>query len=262
MKRLLLFFILLVSSLLGQSVIDATSTFNAVLGPTRTALLDVVGDQVTGQGQDDFVVNGLYMKYGLVNGAQSQIVRAIFDKYESKGFGGYFRLGVDANGDGNVDLYYGVDDAGRSTGIMFQNPTGTSNTIGGTTLGSYYNKVSLTSTNYNYTSVSGDGQLTFIVVFSTVQSALSTLGITVDENTYMRYIFGTSTNLNTINQDLYGVNGLSSTATFTDSGAFSDYENFRGGRPIVPEPSTYAQVGAMLGMSVYVMYRKKKKKSS
>lgn len=258
MKRLIFIFLLAVSSLLGQSVTDSTSTFNAILGPTRTALLDVVGDQVTGQGQDDFVVNGMYMKYGVVNGAQSQIVRAIFDKYESKGFGGYFRLGVDANADGNVDLYYGVDDAGRSTGIMFQNPTGTSNTIGGTTLGSSYNKVSLTSTNYNYTSVSGDGQLTFVIAFSTVQSALSTLGITVDENTYLRYIFGTSTNLNTINQDLYGVSGLNSTITFADSGAFSDYENFRGGRPIIPEPSTYVQVGVVMGMVLIMLKRKGK----
>ena len=259
MNKLILIVLLAIApALYGQSVLDLTSTFNQVLGPTRTALLDVVGDQQTGQGQDDFVVNGLYMKYGTVNGSYSQIIRAVFDKYDAGGFAGYFKVGVDANADGNIELYYGVDAAGRGTGIIFQNPTGTSNTIGGTTLGSYYNKVSLTSTNYNYTSVSGDGQLTFVMPFATLQSALSGVGVTVDQNTFIRYIFGTSTNQNTINQDLYGVSGLPSSTTFASMGAFTDYENFNGMRPVIPEPSTYGLIMTTLSIGVIFYYNRKR----
>lgn len=239
------------------SVTDATSTFTQVFNSSRVSMTDFIGDQATGQGADDFVVNGVFTKYGLVNGTQTQLVRAIFTKYNSQGFGGNIRVGVDANFDGNIEVFYGVVDSGSGRGITFQNPTGTSNTIGNTTLGTTYSTVTFSAINYNYTQVGTYGQVTFAMPISTLQSALATVGINITDTSFLRYIFGTSTNQNTINQDLYGVNGVSSTINFAVDGAFTEYQDFYG--RVIPEPSTYAQVGLVLGMTAFIRYKRKKK---
>ena len=49
---------------------------------------------------------------------------------------------------------------------------------------------------------------------------------------------------------------------FAQTDPWQPYDLGNKKQPIVPEPSTYAQVGAMLGVGAYLMYRRKNNKSS
>jgi len=241
MKRLLLFLMLLSTSV-AQSVLDATSTFSQPVNSSRVTMTDFLADQATGQGADDFVVNGIYIKYALVNGVQTQFVRAVFTNYQTKGFGGNFKVGVDANSDGAIDIVYGVVDSGANKGIAFQTPTTGAVSVGSTSLGAVTSTTAFTSTNYSYTTLDFNpsyGSLTFAISFSSVQAALSAQGIGVTENSFLRNIYFTATNAGAINQDIFGVSGINNTLRFDSGGGFTEYQNFNGSVPVIPEPSTY-----------------------
>ena len=257
MKKLLLFLILM-STGLAQSVLDLTSTFSQPINSSKLVMVDSLGDQATGQGADDFVVNGIYIKYALVNNVQTQFVRAVFSSYQSKGFCGNFKVGVDANGDGSLDIVYGVVDNGNNKGIVFQVPTTGAVSVGSTSLGSVTSVTAFTSTNYSYTTLDANASyasLTFSMPFSSLQSALATQNITVTEGSFLRSIFFTATNAGAINQDIFGVNGLNNTTRFDTGGGFTEYQNFYG--YIVPEPSTYGMVMGIISLGIIVKYKKK-----
>lgn len=262
MKKIILGFIALYTFSFGQvTVLDSTSTFTQPVLPNGSVMVDTIGDQQTGQGADDFIVNGFYFKYGTINGVQNQIVRVYLDKFNTKGFGGNLRIGVDANGDGSVDIFYGVSDTGSSPGIYFQNPTSTGTNVNvspsTTSLGSNYSLIAFNSNNYNYVASNTDAELTFALSFTSLQSNLAALGINITVDTYLRFIAFTSTQSNSINQDLYGTVGINNTQRF-DSGVFTDYYNFSGQRVIVPEPSMYGSIllGALLPAVVWLKRRK------
>lgn len=262
MKRLLLLFLMLLSTSMAQSVLDATSTFSQPVNASRSIITDVIGDQATGQGADDFVVNGIYIKYGLLNGVQTQFVRAVFTNYQSKGFGGNFKVGVDANSDGSIDIVYGVIDSGANRGISFQVPTTGAVSVGSTSLGSVTSTTAFSSTNYSYTTLDFNpsyASLTFAIPFSSLQSVLASQGINITETSFLRNIYFTATNQGAINQDIYGVTGLNSTVRFDIGGGFTEYQNFNGGMPIIPEPSTYGfmMMSAALGFIGFRKWRKR-----
>lgn len=257
---------LLLSTGLSQSVTDATTSFSQARTATGVTMTDFLADQATGQGADDFVVNGIYLKYGLANGVYTQYVRAVFTNYQSKGFGGNFKVGVDANADGALDIVYGVVDTGGNKGIVIQVPTTGAVSTGSTSLGAATSTIAFTTTNYNYSvldfGTTGYGMLTFAINFSTVQTALANQGITVDQNTYLRSIFFTATNQGAINQDIYGTSGITNTLRFDSGGGFTEYQNFTGGTIPIPEPSTYIQIGAILSLLGFVRYKRYKQNVS
>ena len=135
------------------------------------------------------------------------------------GFKGALFVGIDANGDGALDLFIGVDNSGSSNNIGIWSPGNGANTSPNTTtivsapLVSY----TLTALNYNWSAVNttidptvgtatdlnGDGKndyfLTFTVPFADVVAQLNAKGITVDQNSTFSYVIATATQANSLN---------------------------------------------------------------
>jgi hypothetical protein len=178
------------------------------------------------------------------------------------GFTAFFGVGMDANSDGVIDLFLGVDNtasgAGNQIGIF--NPGAGANTSPDTTTLVTTPLVSYAETGLNYdfsavttidpletnTDLDAGGKvdvyLTFVVPFDDVVAQLGLLGIAFDENSTVQYVFGTSTQTNALNQDLAGPNGgTTSSLTWEQLGAIS-LEYSASGTPI-PEPSTALLLG-------------------
>ena len=181
------------------------------------------------------------------------------------GFTAFFGVGLDANSDGVIDLFLGVDNSpgggGNQIGIFSPgagaNTSPSTTTIVTTPLVSYAENDPLYD-NYDFSTVTTidpletntdldaggkeDVYLTFVVPFGDVVSQLGIIGITIDENSAIRYVFGTSTQTNSLNQDLAGPNGgTSSSLTWDQLGAIS-LEYSASGNP-VPEPGTSLLLG-------------------
>jgi hypothetical protein len=184
------------------------------------------------------------------------------------GFTAFFGVGMDANTDGVIDLFLGVDNSpsggGNQIGIF--NPGPLANTSPNTTTIItaplvFYGEndpLDLIYDNYNFSGVTAidpletntdldgggkeDYYLTFVVPFDDIVTQLGILGIAFDENSTVQYVFGTSTQTNALNQDLAGPNGgTTSSLTWDQLGAIS-LEYSASGTP-VPEPSTALLLG-------------------
>lgn len=270
-------FLAVTSNLPAQTAISVTDAtgWNAWTTGNGTVMTDPVADQQTGQGQDDFVGDtthvGFMQKAGTVGGTDSVAWRVRMNKYDTKGFGGSLELGMDLNGDGSVDLVMKMTDkSGQS--LSFATPgTGTNTGPSTTSWGSFVGPLALSASTYNYqqaadgSSFSGtaDAFVTFAISFANLQNAIQTYagpafaGYTVGYTTRISYIGFTSTQGNAINQDLFGTTGnLSSTATFASLGAGTGPMDSFG---VVPEPSTYAQVGAFLLAGGLMAWRRARK---
>jgi len=181
------------------------------------------------------------------------------------GFTAFFGVGMDANTDGVIDLFLGVDNSpsGGGNKIAIFSPGAGANTSPSTTT---INTTPLASwalndpiyDNYDFSAVTtidplevntdldGGGKedfyLTFVVPFDEVVAQLGLIGIAFDENSTVQYVFGTSTQTNALNQDLAGpTGGTTSTLTWEQLGAIS-LEYSASGTP-VPEPSTALLLG-------------------
>lgn len=291
MNRLLFIFLVFASISFAQTTVSVggpSSGWTPVtVSPdtnTTVYMSDPPNDQQTGQGADDFVGTttspGMFIDFGTVNGAQSIGFRFYMNRFEAGGFSGNLRVGIDAEGDGDVDIFLGPRLGGNAAnqGLVFQNPgTGLNVSPSTTSLGTNYGRIAFTADNYNYQQLTptidplwttigteADSVISFSVPFANLQSILAGVGITVDTNTYLSFIAFTSTQSNAINQDLYGSTGINNTVRFdAEGGGFTDYYTAAGDyrkRPIVPEPSTY---GAMLlgAMMAFLGYRRWKRQT-
>ena len=234
---------------------------------------DPSNDQQTGAGEGDIVGNAshpsVYTAFGdagtpsLTDGVLGFRVRVGADDNPA-GFKGALFVGIDANGDGALDLFIGVDNSGSSDKIGIWNPGNGANTSPSTTsivaapLVSY----TITALNYYWTSVNttidpsvgaatdlnGDGKtdyfLTFSVPFADVVAQLAAKGITVNQNSTFNYVVATATQANSLNQDLNGVGkNYDGTATWTTLGIIADPITASG----IPVPETdVALVSALI----------------
>lgn len=255
-------------------VADDNTDWTAIAYPIVTTP-DDPNDHQTGISEGDIVGNDTGDPAVLTNFDDNGTPAVLDDGYigfrvrvgEDKppsGFTSFFGVGMDADLNGDIDLFLGVDNApSGSNQLGIFNPGTGANTSPDTTtiittpLVSYAENDPIYD-NYDFSAVTtidpletntdldGGGKedhyLTFVIPFDDVVAQLGILGITFDENSTVQYVFGTSTQTNALNQDLAGPNGgTTSSLTWDALGAIS-LEYSASGTPI-PEPSTALLLG-------------------
>jgi hypothetical protein len=174
-------------------------------------------------------------------------------------------VGVDANSDGKIDLFLGINNSGSADTVGIWSPGAGANVSPNTTTIVSTPLLSYTpgSTNYNWmavntvndptvgtaTDLDGGGQndyfLGFAVPFADVVSQLATAGITLDQNSTLRYVIATATQANSLNQDLNGVDkNYDPSLTWSQLGVISVPMTPAG--VIVPEINPSLWVGMLL----------------
>lgn len=273
------------STLGAQTAVSVTDTtgWNIWQKSDLTYMSDTTPDQQTGQGSDDFASSatyaGFYQKAGTIGGIDHLLFRARFDKYDGPdqwGNGGNLGIGIDVNGDGALDLIMMMSESSgnvnnRARTIRWGDPGTGANTGPSTTSWTFPTQTATSLTvNTTYDVMqTGDGSLlnstadmflSFAVSFSNLQSAVRAYTpfttFTMGYDTRLSYIAFTSTQDNSLNQDLFGTTGnTTSTLTWAQLGAITGPANAYG---IVPEPSTYAQMAALLGMAGWSWWRRRR----
>jgi hypothetical protein len=239
---------------------------------------DFLADQQTGDPASDIVGSGT--NYGFFttfnnNGSASQTDGTLGFRLRLDDHGGnnnnisFSRnawVGLDADIDGDIDVFLGLNLQGNASTLGIFAPGTGSNTspnttsISSTTATSY----TISSSNYNYrpvnyltdggttndvsTSNSGDTDyyVSFMVAFADVVAFLNTRSISINDQSAIRYVVATSTQSNSLNQDLGGVNGsINSTSTWEQLGGFTPTVTSYGNT--VPEPGTALLGGLALG---------------
>lgn len=278
--------ILLVGVAKAQVAVSVTDTtgWNTWQKADLSYMSDATPDQQTGQGADDFASDptyaGFYQKAGTIGGVDSLLFRARMDKYDGDdrwGNGGNLGIGMDVNGDGALDLIMMMSESSgnannRTRTLTWGDPGAGANTGPSTTSWTFPTQTAITlTTNSTYDVMqANDGSMlnatpdmfmSFAVSFANLQAAVraytpfTTFTMTYD--TRMSYIAFTSTQANSLNQDLFGTTGnTSSTLTWAELGAITGPANAWG---VVPEPATYAQVGMFLLAAGLVAYRRRKR---
>jgi hypothetical protein len=262
------------------SVTDSVASFSTLQAMGGGILSDPTYDQQTGQGADDFVGDGtngyygFYYNFGQIGGVDSMVFRVRLNQYTTQQgaprFTGNIRIGVDGDGDGNVDLYFGVSTGqGQNPQIVFQNPTGTAadaNTSPSTSaLGTAYGAIANTASNYNYSQVTDgsayhtnkpsqpntDAFLTFAIPFSTFKTYLQAQlapGTVITLDSMLRFLAFSSTQGNAVNQDVYGLGPLSEGTNddirYDSGGGFTNFYSATG--QVIPEFSTAMQFGVLM----------------
>src|SRR5437016_4421676 len=241
---------------------------------------DPSNDQQTGSTESDIVGNidhpSAYVAFGdagtpsLTDGTLGFRIRLGADQ-NPVGFKGALFVGIDANGDGVLDLFIGVDNSGSADKIGIWSPGSGANISPNTTsivsapLASY----TITALNYNWTAVNstidptvgtatdinGAGKndyfLTFTVPFADVVTQLNAQGITgINQNSTFSYVVATATQANSLNQDLNGVGGsYDPNATWSTLGVISDPLT-AGGDIVVPESNSALGSGLVLAGAI------------
>lgn len=187
-------------------------------------------------------------------------------------------VGIDADLNGSIDAFIGVATPGSSTTLgIYDAGTGANtspNTTSIATLTATYTYAA-SAANYNYRPVSvptdggtlndltpggtdTDYYVSCIVSFADVAAFLTAQLPAVfnpatpfNENTPLRYVLGTSTQSNSLNQDLGGINNKTSNlaSTWTALGGFSP--TISGSGQLIPEVSAtlLALVGSVFGFA-------------
>jgi hypothetical protein len=229
---------------------------------------DYLADQQTGQPASDIVGSGT--NYGFFvtfdnNGDTSHSDGTLGFRIRLDAAGGTSNkpafdrvlwVGVDGNGNGSVDMFIGVSTQGSTSTLGLYGPGDSANTspkttsISSTPVKTY----AMTSSNYNYrpvdyttdggttndltpaTTGDPDYYLSFGIPFADIVSFLG-LNVADADQKPLRYVVATSTQHNSLNQDLGGVDGgIGSTSTWEQLGGFTSAMNASG--TLIPEPST------------------------
>lgn len=256
--------------------------------------LDFFLDQQTGQGDADIV--GLGTNAGFYTGFDGTYVyyRVRLGKTLMSGgktpqpqYKGLLWIGIDGNSDGRLDIFLGINNQGSSRELILADAGSGANISPSTTsianpLAKY--TIVQNSTNYNYQAVNltmdpgmtnsdlnADGNIdAFLSVRIPLFSAVGTFSlhnamnelaqIMVDDKSVVRYVIATSTQMNSLNQDLGGINdkdpSYDPTRTWAALGALTNTGLWTGAAPPTdvdtPEPATWATLAggaAMLALA-------------
>ena len=218
------------------TVVDVTAPTSSWTVIQYATSPDPSNDQQTGSSEGDIVGNAahpsVYTMFGdagtpsTTDGTLAFRARVGADSSPA-GFKAALFVGVDANRDGALDLFIGINNSGSADTVGIWNPgTGlnvspNTTTIVSTPLTSYTPSAGV---NYHWTAVNttidpsvgtatdldGGGQndqfLSFAVPFADVVVQLNARGITgINENSAFSYVISTATQANSLNQDLNGV---------------------------------------------------------
>jgi len=263
------------------SITAVAATISSVTDPTGnwTSVpvigLDPVTDQQTGQVDADLV--GIVADPGFYTAFDGTNIyfRARLGAVTNGGaFKGLLWIGIDANKDGALDLFIGVNNQGSTTELGFFAPgAGLNNSPSTTSIaaGLAQYAIAETATNFNYQAVNNtldptittldinndgiDAFLSFRVPFlgasgtASLQGALAGLdGISVTKDTQFSYVLATSTQSNSLNQDIGGVNNktFNPALTYTQLGAISPPVTGTG--VVAPEPGTLGYFSISLAL--------------
>jgi hypothetical protein len=257
-----------------------------------TLVPDYSDDQQTGISEADIVGNlndaAVYTIFddggttSRTDGNLAFRVRLGADKSPS-GFTQFFTIGIDADLDGDLDLFLGVNNSGNADEIgIFDagtdlNISPDTTSIASTPIQSYDE---LTS-NYDFSAVDGvndptassydidaDGNndhfLSFVIPFQDIVNAIVAQGIAegntilenFDQDSEFQLVAGTSTQGNALNQDIAGPDGeTTSTETWAAIGALSETLSGTGLLP-APEPDT----GTLFGLGLVLMAMAKRRR--
>ena len=193
------------------------------------------------------------------------------------GFKGGAFVGLDANLDGALDIFIGVNNQGSGDHIGLWAPGSGANTSPNTTtmVSPSATSYTETATTYSFTPVTGvinpgatnfdldgggktDQFLSFVVPMSDVAAMLALRGITnFTKATPMRIVAATATQDNSLNEDLNGIiGGINSLSTWAELGAESQTYSPSSTAP-VPEPSPFAFC-ILGGFALFFLTRKPK----
>jgi hypothetical protein len=262
----------LIAGAARAAVIDPsspTSSWTAVFYPTTP---DAPGDHGTGDPEGDIVGDtsdaALYTSFddaGTPSTTDGNIAFRVRISGDSNppGWENFVTVGLDAGEDAlnDIDIYLGMDGQGSSDHIGIYDPGTGANTSPSTTTLSGIPSLSwaLTATNFDWSPVDdsidpgvsntdfgaegNDFFLSFLVPFDDIVTTLAGDGIGVDEATAFRYVMGTGTQPNSLNQDVGASSGSWSDPTTWDVlGAISNPLS-----PVpTPEPSPLSL--ALLGL--------------
>jgi hypothetical protein len=257
---------------IGGPTTDWTAMSYPVLVP------DFNDDEQTGDTESDIVGNAsrpaLYTQFDdggtpgdLTDGNIAFRLRVGAEK-NPVGFSRFAAVGMDADRDGAIDIFIGVANQGSSDRIELYDAGPGANTSPDTTSIASVSPVPITysetATNYDWSAIDAtiepgesnfdldaDGNtdffLSWLVPFNDIVAHLvNTHGISIDEDTPVQYVVGTSTQDNALNQDLGGPDGgTSSSLTWSDLGALTD--PVTPGGVVVPEPRSLALL--LVGLS-------------
>ncbi len=277
-------FCLLMCSSLAPAAVTLSSA--STLWTAINGNYDYLADQQTGQPSDDIVGNaanpGFFTAFddaGTPSQTDGFLAFRVRMNAQQSGNGtsytGYVWVGVDADMDGTVDAY--IRHTGGASGAtsihhpgndLNNSPSTTS--IVATAAVSYSN--SNNPTHYNYRAVTTndspsinidpndkgatDWYVSFQLEFSGLVNYLSSQNpsISINQNSPLRYIVATSTQGNSLNQDLGGVpKTYDGTQTWSQLGGFSSF--MTGSGQVIPEPSS--SLFAMLSGLVLLMRRRR-----
>lgn len=261
------------------------------VGSSSTLWKPIVGnydyhvDQQTGQADGD-IVGGTGINYGFLvsfydNNTVSSIDGSMSFRVRLDDAGGnknnptptnVLWVGIDADTDGDIDVFLGANFQGGGSGLLEIRAPGTglnispsTTTISNTTFRSYTLDTieDATPANYNYrpvnfltdggdtndltqtTSGDPDYYLSFNIPFADVVQFLGALQnpINITDKTPLRFVVATSTQVNSLNQDIGGL-----PKNFDDTKTWEDLGGFTPPYTPVPEPSsTLLLLGSLTG---------------
>lgn len=273
------------------SIVDITSssaTWTPVLYANNNP--DPSKDQQTGSAEGDIVGNAqnpsVYTTFGngntpsLTDGTLAFRIRLGAD-VSPGGFKTAMFVGIDANSDGALDLFLGVNNSGAANTIGIWDPgaglntSPSSTTIVSTPLVSY----AITAANYSWTQVTAandpnatsfdldagglsepDFFLSYSIPFSDIVAQLAANGISgFNENSTMSYVVSTATQANSLNQDLNGVAGsVNSSLTWSQLGVQSNTMT-PAGVAVVPEVnSAVGLVGLLVAVLAHQRFKRRR----
>jgi hypothetical protein len=235
---------------------------------------DYLSDQQTGQPSSDIVggSGGSYNLYdagfftnwdpGTASNTDGTLgFRVRLDDHDGNNtpaYNGFLWVGIDADTNGSVDVFVGVDKQGNSSKIAIYDAGSGSNSSPSTTTiaqNAYYSTDAVSGTNYSYrevnslndggttnditTGTSGDIDyyVSFTLDFDRIVSFLNTQSISINDSTPMRYVVATATQGQSLNQDLGQLpKDYDGIQTWEQLGGFSPTMTPTGA--VVPEPTT------------------------